>query len=117
MGLFSKVAVPKIVAEDGIAIGEALEPAHQPKGIPGEFILIELPYDPQLFIQLLHPVPVAAGDQEVAVGQEHALMHVSWDGNFPKHDAVGVEFFDLVLALAAYEIVPGPRLAHPPELI
>ena len=77
--LFADVAVAEIDAEDGVAVRETLCAGHEAERIAGEIVFIQFPHDLFLRVEFDDFVAVAAGDEEVAIGQRVCAVRVAGD--------------------------------------
>ena len=58
--LLTDMAMPEIIAEDRVSVGQSLQPGHQPQWIPRKVVLVEFPYHLCRLIQFDDLVTVAA---------------------------------------------------------
>lgn len=117
MGLLAQMSVTEVIAEKRIPVRQALAAGHQSQGVAGQFVFRDLPHDLQFFVEFLHPMTVAAIDQQVTVGEQHGFMDVAWNGNAAETRAGSIQFFDTVFALPANEVMAVLGLAHAAKLI
>jgi len=74
-------------------------------------------HDVRLGVELDHLVAIAAGDEQVAVGQRHDFMWVAGDLEAAQFLAIAVQFHNTAFALEADEVVAVRQLAGATELV
>ena len=106
-----------VVADDRIAIGQAMDAHRDAQRVAGDFVLRNLPDGLQVFVEFDDARLVPKTDDEMTIRQLHDFTWVSVKGDLAQLRTVSIEFDHLLLIHQADPVMPIARAPRSAKLV